>query len=333
MKGDMTYPEHVALVLKDPTIDCAVLETSREGIIRSGLGYKFADFGIVLNIYNEHVGQDDIKYIEDLAYAKSVVAEEVYESGFTILNADLELVLEMQERLYSTLVLFSKSGNNPEVIKHTQKGGISVYISNDIVFVSGKEFIALKEIPLTFGNKAAMMYDEILASIATLIVHGINTENIKKYLKEFTPDLTNLPGRMNFIDHNDFKIFIDNAHNSSGFYGLKIFLDNFTEDKICVLDAAGDRYNEEIIKLGNIASQTYKRLYIYEGIDDRGRPKGEINALLKKGALEGGIAEDNIFTFNNFEEACLKAVSDAEKDQMIVILTSEIEKLQKILKI
>ncbi len=333
MKGDMTFPEHVALVLKDPTIDCAILETSREGIIRNGLGYKFADFGIILNIYNEHVGQDDIKYIEDLAYAKSVVAEEVYDSGFTILNADLELVLEMRERLYSKIVLFSKSGNNPEIIKHSNKGGISVYISKEKIYISGEEFIGLNEIPLTYNNKASMMYDALLASISALIVFGIEKEKLKLYLKEFTPDKKNLPCRMNLIEYNDFKILIDNAHNSIGFYGLKMFLDNFDAEKVCILDAAGDRHDEEIIKLGSIASQTYKRLYLYEGKDSRGRYFGEITKLLKKGAMSGNLEEQNILTFNNLEEACRKAISDATKNQIIVILTTELETLKQVLNI
>jgi cyanophycin synthetase len=112
-----------------------------------------------------------------------------------------------------------------------------------------------------------------------------------------------------------------------------MFLDNFDEDRVCVLDAAGDRHDDEIIKLGTLASQTYKRLYLYEGSDNHGRQKGEITGLLKKGAGSGGIAEENILTFDRFEEACHKAISDAEKNQMVVILTAEIERLQQILKI
>lgn len=333
MKGDMTYPEHVSLVLKDPTIDCAILETSREGIIRSGLGYKFADYGIVLNIYNEHVGQDDIKYIEDLAYAKSVVAEEVYEGGFTILNADIELVLEMRERLYSTLILFSKDSNNAEIKKHMLAGGMAVYINNDNICISGHDLLPLSEIPLCFENKAAMMYDEILASVAALAAHGIKQENIKKYLKEFKPDVENLPGRMNLINFSDYRILIDNAHNSEGFNGLKLFLDDFGDEKAGVIDAAGDRYDEEIIKLGNIAGKTYSKLFLYEGVDNRGRGKGEILALLKKGAVESGLSEEQIFVFEDLESACKNAISSMQRNQLLVILTADFEKIRALLNI
>ncbi|MFH0864674.1 MAG: cyanophycin synthetase [Bacteroidota bacterium] len=326
MKGDMTYPEYVNLVLKDPTIDCAILETSREGILRRGLGYKFADFGIVLNMYDDHVGSDDIKYVEDLAYAKSVVAEEVYDTGFTILNADSSLVLEMRNRLYSKAVLFSKYDDNKEVLAHILKGEMAVYISENKIFLSNKTMASpiaeLKNIPLTFGEKARFTYDQILATVACLAAHGLANEKISQYLTEFIPSFENIPGRMNLMDVKNFKVLLDNAHNYDNFKGLKEFLSYFKEEKIGVIDAAGDRNDEEIMKLGAVAAETYDEIIFYEGIDDRGRSQGEITALLKKGAAENNFPEEKIQISHNPHEAWLSGLKKGKENNIVVILSA-----------
>lgn len=326
MKGDMTYPEYVNLVLKDPTIDCAILETSREGILRRGLGYKYADFGVVLNMYDDHVGADDIKYVDDLAYAKSVVAEEVYENGFSVLNADSTLVLEMRSRLYSKAILFSKYNDNKEVLAHILKGGTAIFISEGSVFLTmnsvATEIVKLKDIPLTFGENARFTYDQILATIACLAAYGISNEKILQYLTEYIPSFETIPGRMNLLDVKNFKVLLDNAHNYDNFKGLKEFLSYFKEEKIGVIDAAGDRSDEEIMRLGAVAAETYDEIIFYEGIDDRGRSKGEITTLLKKGAVENNFPEGKIQISHNPQEAWLSGLNKGKENSIIVIISA-----------
>lgn len=335
MKGDMTYSEHVNLVLKDPTIDCAILETAREGILRRGLGYKFADFGVVLNMYDDHVGADDIKYVDDLAYAKSVVAEEVYESGYTVLNADSTLVLEMRSRLYSKAILFSKYNDNAEVQAHILKGGMAVYISEGAVFLAvnsvAAEIIKLKEIPLTFEEKARLTYDQILATVACLAAYGIANEKIAQYLKEYIPSFENIPGRMNFFNVRNFRVMLDNAHNYDNFKGIKEFLSYSKEYKIGVIDAAGDRSDEEIIRLGSVAAETYDEIILYEGTDDRGRQRGEITSLLKKGARQNNFPEEKISLFNDHSEALKEGLKRGKENTLVVIITSAFQESHQII--
>jgi cyanophycin synthetase len=335
MKGDMTYAEYVNLVLKDPTIDCAILETSREGILRKGLGYKFADFGIVLNMYDDHVGADDIKYVEDLAYAKSVVAEEVYKEGYTILNADSSLVLEMRSRIYSNLILFSKYNDNAEVLAHIQSGKMAVFISEGKIMLTDKTISTviaeLKNIPLTFREKARFTYDQLLATVASLAAFGIANEKIAKYLIEFTPSFENIPGRMNFMDVNNFKVLLDNAHNYDNFKGLKEFLSYSREYKIGVIDAAGDRSDEEIMKLGAVSAETYDEIIFYEGTDDRGRSKGEITALLKNGAIQNSFPENKISVFLNHRDALHEGLTRGKENAIVTIITSVFQESMRII--
>ena len=189
-KGNMTFPEHAQLVLKDPTIDCAIVETSCEGILQKGLGYEYADVGIFLNIGEEHIGENDIRYIEDLAYAKSVVAEQVYEDGFSVLNADDPLVLDTEKRLFSQPVLFSKQADNKAVTKYMNEGGQTVFIKDNklVISKSGKtqDLISLQEVALFDENNVENKPDIILATVSTLLAFGISTDNIRQYLSEFS---------------------------------------------------------------------------------------------------------------------------------------------------
>ena len=328
--GDMTFADSAKLVLKDNTIDCAIVETSREGILRDGLGYKFSDIGIVLNVHEEHVGHDDIKYIEDLAYAKSVVAEEVYETGYTVLNADDELVNMMNDRLYSKAILFSKSALNKDIKVHLQQKGTAVYVENGnfVIHQFGniKHQFEIAKIPLTYGGKAEIMYENIMAAISTLFAFGIDPEKIMAHLSTFEPNMENLHGRMTFLNIKGKNIFIDYAHNIVSFNAINSFLSQFEGHKIGVIDATGERLDEEIIELGKIAAEFYDEIYLYEGFDMRGRSEGEIIQLLKKGVLEVGFDLSKLHESNSPELAWTDALANAQQTDLVVILTGRADK-------
>src|SRR5205085_6572389 len=65
-KGDTTGPLSAAVVLRDPSVNFAVLETARGGILRAGLGYDWSNAAIVTNIAADHLGIRDIDTLEDL---------------------------------------------------------------------------------------------------------------------------------------------------------------------------------------------------------------------------------------------------------------------------
>lgn len=225
ISGNMTFPENVPALLGDSDIDCAILETSVEGILNNGLGYKFADIGIFLNVYDNHLNQDDISLPEDLAYAKSVVAEEVYEDGFSVLNADCPLIMESLNRLYSKAALFTKNPSQKVFTNHIVKGGMGVCIRENKVFLhyrSGRWVISeLNEIPLTFGGKTNIFSDSILAATAALCAIGVEPVKIGDYLKNFNPLPAMLPGRMNFIKTTNGEFLIDSPNTKQSFTELK----------------------------------------------------------------------------------------------------------------
>jgi len=112
--------------LKDPDAEAVVVETTLEAILEDGLGYELADMGIVLNIAPdkpEYMDYDHIRDAEDVAYAKSVVAEQVAEQGWSLLNADQPLVRDMAQRCYSNRAFFSREGLGKALQKHLWERG------------------------------------------------------------------------------------------------------------------------------------------------------------------------------------------------------------------
>ncbi len=331
MSTDCTFPQHVALVLKDPTIDCAVLETSREGILRRGLGYQWADVGVVLNMHDDHVGSDDIRHIEDLAYAKAVVAEQVYPQGRAVLNADNELVMNMAERVKSRLLLFSRNPDNPRLRSHILKGGEAVVLSGEdaVLFRDGDQWrlFDITELPLSYGGRAEMNYDAILGAAGALAAYGLSLERIRFGMKSFYPDLRMLPGRLNLLAVRDFQVLVDYAHNRESFLCLEKFLGHFPEVKVGVLDAAGDRSDAEISALGSLAAGMFDHLVLYEGHDTRGRPPGRITELLRQGAAGAGKPYGKIEIFLEPEMAWRAGLEKGRPGTMVVILSGRGERV------
>ncbi|MGH1560243.1 Mur ligase family protein [Caulobacter segnis] len=85
---DASGPKSARMVLRDPTVEVAVLETARGGILREGLAFDRCDVGLVLNVTADHLGLKGVDTVEDLAKVKSVVTEAVSKRGVSVLNGD-----------------------------------------------------------------------------------------------------------------------------------------------------------------------------------------------------------------------------------------------------
>ncbi len=123
--GDTTGPQSAQVILQDPTVELAVLETARGGILRAGLAFDSCDVGVVLNVAADHLGIGDIDSVEDMAHLKSVVVESARANGYAILNADDPLVAAMAKRVKAQIAYFSMDPANDLVKTHTQQGGLA----------------------------------------------------------------------------------------------------------------------------------------------------------------------------------------------------------------
>jgi cyanophycin synthetase len=289
MRGDCTGPVSSTFVLKDPTVDFAVLECARGGILKAGLAFQNCDVAIVTNVAADHMGLGGITTLEQMAKVKAVVPETVFPHGYAILNADDDLVYNMRKDLKCKVAFFSMDENNPRIKAHCEGGGLAtVYENGYITLLKGTwkiRVMAAKDIPLTYEGKAIHNIANTLpAVLATYLYRDISIDDIRQGLTTFVPSSTQTPGRLNFFNFKNFTILADFAHNP---HGLRLLCDFVSKldypRRIGVISGTGDRRDEDIRELGEISAAYFDEIIIRCDKNLRGRTAEEIISLLKEG--------------------------------------------------
>jgi len=290
LKGDTTGPVSSEFILKDPTVDFAVLETARGGILRSGLGFGFCDIGVVTNIQEDHLGLADIHTLEDLTRVKSVIINAVKKDGWGVLNADNEYCVRIGKKASCNIAYFSMNENNPVIRAHCKKGGIACVHENGFITIKKGDWkIRVQrtiQIPLTFGGTVPFMIENVMAATLATFLWGFKTEDIKISLETFIPSAAQTPGRMNIFEFKDFRFMIDFAHNPDGYRGIKEFLSHLDSPmKIGIIAGTGDRRDEDIRELGKLSAEMFDYIILRQEKHLRGRTEENILSLLKEGIL------------------------------------------------
>lgn len=290
-KGDTTGPVSAEFILKDPTVEFAVLETARGGILRAGLGFGKCDVAVVTNIQEDHMGLSDINTLKDMANVKGVVARAVKRDGYVVLNADNEYCAAISKTTDCKVAYFSINENNPIIVEHCKTGGIAAICENGYITIKKGDWKfrvdKISHIPLTFGGKVTFMTYNVLAATLASYVYGFTIEDIKLSLETFIPSAAQTPGRMNIFDFKEYKVMIDFAHNADGFRGIKEFLSTIeSPHKIGIITGTGDRRDEDIRDMGRISAQMFDHIIIRQDKFLRGRLADDIVKLLVEGIQE-----------------------------------------------
>jgi cyanophycin synthetase len=289
MKGDCTGPISAQFVLKDPTVDFAVLECARGGILKSGLAFQNCDVAIVTNVAADHIGLGGIQTVEQMAKVKAVVAETVFPHGYAVLNADDDLVYKMKDELKCNIALFSMDENNHRIKAHCSGGGLAAVFENGFISILKGTWkirvTKVTDIPLTYEGKAVHNINNCLpAVLATYLFRDITIEDIRAALTSFVPSSTQTPGRLNFFNFKHFTFLADFAHNPHGLQLLCDFVNKLDYSyKVGVISGTGDRRDEDIRELGEISGKSFDEIIIRCDKNLRGRSADEIIALLQQG--------------------------------------------------
>ncbi|MDZ7796019.1 MAG: cyanophycin synthetase [Candidatus Marinimicrobia bacterium] len=331
LEGDFSGPVGARAVLTDATIDHAVLEVARGGILRRGLGYSRADVGVLLNVSSDHLGEGEIDTLEDLAGLKSTVIEAVKSDGHAVINADDPLVLACQENTRANPILFSTNPENPALQENLDNGNMNIIYQdgNIVIKKEGWESVVASaaEIPITFGGKAIFNIKNVLAAVAAVSALGLNAKQIRAGLVSFSASLGQLPGRMNIIEINDFKVVIDYGHNVGAIKATGDFINSLSSGRIIrMASGTGNRRDEDIIEFGHTLAQYYDHIIICDP-DPRNRKVGETAELFRQGLLAGGFKADMIDIILDEHQATKAALAMAEPDDVIVLQADNIDQV------
>jgi cyanophycin synthetase len=296
VEGDTTGPHSARTLLADPSVELAVLETARGGIVRRGLGYDWSDIAVMTNIGSDHIGQDGILDVEDLLHIKSLVAERVREGGTLILNADDEHLSRLAEsrpvsRIAKQLVYFSLHESNPLIGRHLDAGGTAYFLREGrIMEAQGRTEIPLIEacaVPATLGGAAQFQIANALACLAAVRAHGVSREDAASALKSFGNDATHNPGRVNLYRVGGGYLLLDYGHNAEAFEAV-CRLASLSQGRTvtAIIGVPGDRDDAVMTAAARAAARGFHRLVIKEDKDLRGRAQGETASLLCRAARE-----------------------------------------------
>lgn len=336
--GDMTGPVSAQMVLRDPSVDAAVLETARGGLLRAGMGYRSNNVGAVLNVDGDHLGLGGIDTVEALAAVKRIVIE--VSRDCAVLNADDEQCLKMADYTKAKRIAYVTRNPKHELVReHIRAGGAACVLEEGIngqmitIYDHGSHMPLLWThlIPATLEGKA--MFNVQNAMFAGLIawVMDVKIDNIRVGLRTFDTTFFQAPGRLNVYDELPFKVILDYAHNPAAVAAMADTARRMdvAGRRICVLSAPGDRRDEDIVEIAKNAAGAFDAFIVRRDDARRGRKIGEVTGLLRGGLIDAGVPEASITVIEDERESVAAALQRGQAGDLVVIFGDDITRCWK----
>ena len=314
--GDCSGPVSAHMILSNPVVEAAVLETARGGILRAGLGFDRCDVAVVTNIgEGDHLGLGGIDTLEELARVKRVIVENVGRHGFGVLKADDPHTADMAAHCGGRVIFFCQDAEHPVIVRHRQSGGRAVIVRQGTLMLAEGDveipLAALVNVPLTHGGRFGFQIENALASAAAAWGLGLSRDLIRLGLETFGCDLEQSPGRFNLLEVGGATVIVDYGHNPSALEALIEAIEQFPPSRRTVVyTAAGDRRDCDMIRQGEQLGDAFDRVILYEDHYVRGRSEGEITRLIRQGLATGSRLSEvvEIKGAINAVESALKGV-------------------------
>ncbi|NNC56935.1 MAG: cyanophycin synthetase [Woeseiaceae bacterium] len=327
--GDMTGPVSAQMILRDPSVDAAVMETARGGMLRSGLGFQECNVAACLNVTADHLGLRGINTLEELAEVKRVPIEIATDAA--VLNADDPLCLQMADYTDAEKVSYvTMNPGHPLVKQHIKAGGQAFVLeqgmNGHLITIYDNEthtpLVWTHLIPATIEGRALHNVQNAMFAAALAYNMKIDLENIRQGLRTFDSTFFQAPGRMNIYDEHPFRVILDYAHNPAAVTAMCGLVDRFDVEgqRIVVLSAPGDRRDEDIREIADIAAGHFDHFICRSDDNRRGRGDDEVAVMLKNKLLECGVSAERIEVIPDEQEATTRALEMAQAGDLILVL-------------
>jgi cyanophycin synthetase len=333
--GDMTGPQSAQMILRDPSVDLAVLETARGGLVRAGLGYRACDVGAVLNVSADHLGLRGVETLEQLAEVKRIVVEVARDVA--VLNADDLLCLRMADHSGAARIAYVTMNPRHDLVRrHIRAGGLAAVLEEGIngqmitLFDHGSHLPLLWThlIPATLEGKALFNVQNAMFAAVMAHVMGVKAENIRHGLRTFDSSYYQAPGRLNVFDDHGFKVILDYGHNPAAVQAIADLIGRLPVEgrKLCVLAGPGDRRDEDLREVARIAARTFDQVILRRDDDLRGRGPEDVPRLMAREMLEHGFPEERLRVIPDEQEAIEAALAMARRGDLLVLFADKISR-------
>ena len=338
VEGDMTGPVSARMVLSDPQIDLAVLETARGGLVRAGMGVSEVNVGAVLNVQSDHLGLKGIDTLEQLAQVKRIVVEVATDCA--VLNADDPLVLKMSGYVDAkTICYVSTNPSHPLVREHIRAGGracaLEAGINGQMITLYDKgshiPLLWTHLVPATLEGRAMHNVQNAMFAAAMAFSLGIKLDSIRQGLRTFDTTFFQAPGRMNVFDEHPFKVLFDYGHNAHAIAAMADLAQRLdvTGRRIVVLAAPGDRRDEDIFDIARVAAGKFDHYIVRRDDNTRGRDGDEVPRLLARGLIAAGVLESSIQKIADEQQALETALRMAKPGDLLLVFADALTRSWK----
>lgn len=328
-KADATGPRSAQVVLGEPGVDCAVLETARGGLLRQGLGYDWSDVGVITNLSPDHLGQDGVDTMDDLVHVKALIAERVRDGGTLVLNADDPLARDLIIRpriraAHKNLLWFSLDARSPLVQRHVENGGTAYVLSEGYLMERAGEIetrlLPVTDVPGGFAGAARYAASNALAAAAAARAMGLTAAEISQGLSSFDAAHDN-PGRGQLFEVNGIHLLVDYAHNPAAIAAIAGLVESIwgTEHAVAAVTLPGDRRDDLIADCARAVADGFHRVVLYEDSDLRGRAHGEVSEIVRS-EIAARRPELVATTVTTVAEAVPVALAMANPGDVVVLM-------------
>ena len=328
VEGDMTGPVSARMVLSDPQIDIAVLETARGGLLRAGMGVPKVNVGAVLNVQSDHLGLKGIDTLEQLAELKRIVVEVAQDCA--VLNADDPLVLKMSG--YTDAKILCYVTMNPQhglVREHIRAGGracaLEAGVNGQMITLYDKgshiPLLWTHLIPATLEGRALHNVQNAMVAAAMAFSLGIKLDAIRQGLRTFDTTFFQAPGRMNVFNEHPFKVLFDYGHNAHAVAAMTDLAQRLdvTGRRIVVLAGPGDRRDEDLVAIADAVAGRFDHYICRRDDSRRGRDGDEVPRIQSRALLAAGVAQDAISIIPDEQEAIDAALHMGQPGDLLLV--------------
>ncbi len=328
VQGDMTGPVSARMVLADPQIDIAVLETARGGLLRAGMGVNEVNVGAVLNVQPDHLGLKGIDTLEQLAEVKRVVVEVATDCA--VLNADDALVLKMSGYTEAKHICYVTL--NPQhtlVREHIRAGGracaLEAGVNGQMITLYDKNghipLLWTHLIPATLEGRATHNVQNAMFAAAIAFSLGIKLDAIRQGLRTFDSTFFQAPGRMNVFSEHPFKVLFDYGHNAPAVAAMADLAQRLdvTGRRIVVLAGPGDRRDEDLVAIARAVAGRFDHYICRRDDSLRDRKPDEVPRIQAAALRAAGVREEAIAIIPDEQEAISAALHMGQPGDLLLI--------------
>ena len=338
VQGDMTGPVSARMVLADPQIDLAVLETARGGLLRAGMGVTEINVGAVLNVQSDHLGLKGIDTLEQLAEVKRVVIE--IATDCAVLNADDPLTLRMSGYTdASNLCYVTMTPQHNFVREHVRAGGracaLEAGVNGQMITLYDKSshipLLWTHLIPATLEGRALHNVQNAMFAAAIAFSLGIKLDAIRQGLRTFDSTFFQAPGRMNVFDEHPFKVLFDYGHNAHAVAAMADLAQRLdvAGRRIVVVAGPGDRRDEDIAAIAGAVAGRFDHYICRRDDQLRDRAPDEVPRLLAQTLRAAGVPEASITVIPDEQDAIDAALRMGAAGDLLLIFADHLTRSWK----